>query len=567
MIDFLNAKKYNGSMELGFLLRLILPLIFVIFQVLLFIYAKKALNDKTLANSARTLLNVFLVLPILLGISAILSIFAPFVFIVVPALIGAIYSFIIFTIFLKQRKEEALHIQEIEAEALKIAEINNITDETYLRAKNLLPLGNDFLVLTANAIRKKASRQEVYDFVLEKMILESFADGGIVLIVDGEDEVLKVKSLMGIFPPPYQLPADVPLKQNRVETSLKYAQFDFEGNIFADIAATGKSLLVQDAQNDNRIFINGEDFFLKAGSYLFLPLVSNGQVIGMVALSRSYGSPAFTESDEEICQILAGYCSTSIYIADSLDEEAEKDSITNEKVLATKIQDLLIPSKLLTFDEVEVSAYFQAASGICSDYYDVIRPSNDKIYFIMLDVAGKSINASIVMIMIRTLLLLTTNTDQPINIILDWINKGVTKKINIDHFAGLSLVMYNPLTKKLFYSGAGNMSISIFRSASRKFERIRQTTDAIGIDINSKYQIAETTLSSGDILMLYSDGAIEALNKNGESFTLPRIYELVGLNANKSTKDITKLLKKSYDDFTANLNDHDDRSVVIAKIK
>lgn len=558
-------------MDFVFLIRLFSYIAFFVFQAVLIFLVLRVLKDKTLTNSEKTLLRTFVVIAFFAMLSGVLSIFRKndwaVLLMLVPATFGVIVGIILLAKFMKQRVAEISRIQELEIEALKIAEMNNITDETYLRAKNLLPLGNDFLLLTANAIRKRVTQQEIYDFVLEKMVSEAFADGGLLLIVDGIDEVLKTKSLRGIFQPPYQLPADVPPQRNRVETSLKYAQFEFKGNIFADIARTAQPLLVKDATTDERIFINGDEFFLKAGSYLFLPLIRMGQVIGLVSLSRSFGSPAFTESDLEICEILAGYCSTSIHIVDSLEEEVEKDTIANEKEIASNIQKLLLPIKFPNFPEIDSGVYFQAASGICSDYYDIIRTANDKIFFVMLDVAGKSIQASIVMIMIRSLLYLTTNTNQSVEKILDWINKGVTKKIGIDHFAGLALVQYNPLDKKLYYAGAGNMSISIFRTTEQKFERVFQNTDAIGIDLNSRYEIAETTMKKEDILMLYTDGAIEALDRRGDSFSLPRVYEIVGTNAKKPANDIAKDLKKAYDEFTEGVANHDDRSVLVVKIK
>lgn len=554
-----------------FIVGLISCALFLILQIIAIVTISKVLKSKTLMESQKALIRGIILVSVFFALSVVLSIFdsnkTVFLFRFLPALLAAVFGVVSFNRYINKKRQEETHTKEIEAEALKLAEINNITDETYLRAKNLLPLGNDFLILTANAIRKKASRQEVYDFVLDKMIDEAFADGGILLIVDGDDEVIKVKSQKGIFPPPYKLPADVPLKQNRVEMSIRYAQFEFEGNIFANVAATGKPLLIADATNDNRIFSNGDEFFLKAQTYMFLPLISGDQVIGMVALSRSIGSPCFTASDVEICQILSDYSSTSLHIADSLDEEAEKDLITNEKELAAKLQNLLLPKKLPKISGIDAYPYFQPASGICSDYYDVIVPSTDKVFFVMLDIAGKSIQASVIMIMIRTLLHLTTNTNQATDKIIDWINKGVTKKIDIDHFASVALVQYNPKMKKLYYSGAGNTSISIFHAKDKKFERIKQTTDAIGVDSNSKYKIAESSLDSGDILMLYSDGAIEALNRNGESFAIPRLYETVGLNAEKSAKELSMLLKKQYDDFTAGVQDHDDRSVLLIKAK
>lgn len=558
-------------MDFVFLIRLFSYIAFFVFQLVLIFLVLNVRKDKSIAESSKTLLTIFVVIAFFAMLSGILSIFRKndwaVLLMLAPATFGVIVGIVLLAKFTKQRTSEISRMQELEAEALKIAEINNITDETYLRAKNLLPLGNDFLLLTANAIRKKVTKQEIYDFVLEKMVSEAFADGGLLLIVDGNDEVLKTESLRGIFQPPYQLPADVPPQRDRVETSLKYAQFEFDGNIFADIARLAQPVLIKDATIDERIFLNGEEFFLKAGSYLFLPFVRAGQVIGLVALSRSFGSPAFTENDLEISTILASYCSTSIHIINSLEEEAEKDTIANEKEIASNIQKLLLPVKFPNFPEIDSGVYFQAASGICSDYYDIIRTADNKIFFVMLDVAGKSIQAAIVMIMIRSLLHLTTNTNQTVEKILDWINKGITKKISIDHFAGLALVQYDPLDKKLYYAGAGNMSISIFRTKEQKFERISQNTDAIGIDLNSRYEIAKTTMQKEDVLMLYSDGAIEALDRRGDSFTLHRVYEIVGTNAKKPTKDIVKDLKKAYDEFTYGVANHDDRSVFIVKIK
>lgn len=558
------------SPEAVLLVRLISYIAFLVFQMTVWVLAVKSNKDKTHAKSMRTLKKIFIFFPIFAIISAILGMLYKYEIALAlnafPMVIGSICAVFLFIKASKQYNEEVINTKKLEAEALRLAEINNTTDETYLRAKNLLPLGNEFLVLTANAIRKKVTHQDIYDFILEKMMSEAFADGGIILIVDGEDEVFKVKATSGVFPPPYQLPADVPLKQDRVQTSLKYAQFDFHGNLFADIASGGKPVLVQDPSTNSSIYQNGDESFLKAGSYLFLTLVSDERVIGLVALSRAVESRVFRESDMEICQILGEYCATSIRILDSLDEESEKDLIASEKDLATKIQKLLLPTKMPKIPGIDAGVYFHPALGICSDYYDILWIDDDKMFFVMMDVASKSIQASVIMIMIRTLLNLIASTDRSTDEILDLVNRGVTKKIGIDLFAGLALILYKPSKKKIYYSGAGNISISVFHSAERKFERITQTTDAIGITVNSKYEVAESNVKKGDVVLLYSDGAIEAVNKTGKRFSLQKIYQLVGTNAEKPCKEISKDLEKAYSEFTKDTPEHDDRSVLMIKI-
>ncbi|MBQ7613369.1 MAG: SpoIIE family protein phosphatase [Spirochaetaceae bacterium] len=558
------------TVNFPFLVRLVSYTILALCQLIFIVMNIRQFKNKWLSGSDRTIFTGWLLFSFFVLVSSVLGMLYQLEFALIfqgiPICIGAVFLVHFFIKGQRLRFEEMKKMHEIETQALELAQAQNTTDETFLRAKNLLVLGSKFLTISANAIRKKVTRQEIYDFVLEKMVDELYADGGIILIVDNEDEVLKVKSMMGIFPPPYQLPADVPLKQNRVETSVKYAEFKFKGNIFADVALKAEPVLVEDASNDERVFINGDASFLKAGSYLFVPFVSNGEVLGLVALSRAIGAAPFSSSDVEISDTLAKYTSTSIHIIDILGEEQEKDTIANEKELATKIQKTLLPEKLPKLSGIDASVYFYAAHGICSDYYDIITPAKDKIFFAMVDVAGKSIQATIIMIMIRTLLNLTTNTDQNTSTILDWVNKGVTKKINIDHFASVALMQYEPQTKKLYYSGAGNTSVSIFHTNTKKFERIRQTTDAIGIAVDSRYEIAETSVESGDVIMLYSDGAIEAQNRRGENFTLPRIYEIVGTNAAKPTKDIIKLLRAAYDEHTEDTPEYDDRSILLVKV-
>ena len=440
-------------------------------------------------------------------------------------------------------------------------------DETAIRAKELLPVGNTFLIKAAEAIRHRTDIAGILGFINKIMIERLFADGGVILTIGEVEDVLSVKAYGGSYPPPYKLPDDVPHRQEQVATNFRYAEFPLNNSFFGEAAHSAKPILIANAQEDDRIVINGEEPFLLPGSLLTLPMVYRDTVVGLISLSRSTEHAPFTDSDVQIGEILASYATAALRLIYDLQEATELNTIENETDIASRIQKVLLPKKLIDTADLSFSVLFNQAKGVCSDYYDIIQNQKDRLFCITADVAGKSIHACIVMVMIRSLLYLITNTTQNTQSILDILNKGITGKISIDHYASISLLAYIPVEKSIEYVNAGTQSLLLWKASTKKLVRLEQKSDPIGVDSKSVYTCKKIQVEKGDIAVLFTDGVVETLNERGESFGLKALAELLAANATSPAKAITEKINKQIKTFIGKTSPHDDQTVMIIKVK
>ncbi|EPF28244.1 GAF domain-containing protein [Treponema medium] len=527
----------------------------------------RAVKNKKRMQSAR-LYNIALIVIMLFSISAAL-LFRYTSLPLVPTALSAL-CFILLVVIASndavyRREYTALKTQmELIQEELVKAQR---PDETAMRAKELLPVGNTFLIKAAEAIRQQTDTSGILGFINKIMIEQLFADGGVILTIGEFEDVLSVKAYSGNYPPPYKLPNDVPHQQEQVATNFRYAEFPLNNSFFGEAARSAQSILIPHAQEDSRIVINGEEPFLMPGSLLTLPMVYRDTVAGLISLSRSTEHAPFTESDVQIGEILASYATAALRLIYDLQDETELNTIENETDIASRIQRILLPKKLVDTADLNFSVLFNQARGVCSDYYDIIQNQKDRLFCIIADVAGKSIHACIVMVMLRSLLYLITNTAQNTQSILDILNKGITGKISIDHYASISLLAYIPVEKSIEYVNAGTQSLLLWKDSTKKLVRLEQKSDPIGVDSKSVYTCKKIPVEKGDIAVLFTDGVIETLNERGEPFGLKALAELLAANAALPAKAITEKINKQIKTFIGKTSPHDDQTVMIIKVK
>jgi sigma-B regulation protein RsbU (phosphoserine phosphatase) len=431
----------------------------------------------------------------------------------------------------------------------------------------LVSIGQEFIAHVSGSLTQEINLTRLLDFINESMIRNTGSDGGSVFILDDFEDIITAKSFSGNFPPPYRIPQDIPHKPVRVETNFRYAQFKLGETVFGEVAATGKPVLIEHGDRDNRIFVNGPEDFLKPGSYIVVPLMINDRVVGVAGLARLPDKTPFNEEDFRIAKALASYAGASINNVYSVQEILERADLEREAGIASQIQKTLQPKRLPELPEVGFGSFFNSTKGVCGDYYDVILARRDRIAVIIADVAGKGIQSSMVMIMLRSILHLVTNTTKTAGTILDWVNKGITGKIDMDHYATVSFVSYSPTDHVIEYASAGHQPMLLWHSENGTMETIRQKTDPIGVERSSVYSDKKLTVRKGDIIILYTDGLIETLNQEGRQYGIDNLSKVISDNNEKTAKDIATDVKHNLQAFTGTASIHDDQTLVVMKIK
>ena len=477
--------------------------------------------------------------------------------------------FIPYCIMLAFGKPQELVRAEETEDAVEETKPEVIIEEIQAEKIELVEKGKSFVALASDSFGKKDGMQALLDAINASCIEVTKADGGAILMVDEFEDLITVKSFSGDFPPPYKLPDDLPHKPLRVSTSFKYAQFPLRDNIFGEVATAGKAELIPVPKMDDRIFENGPEDFLRLGSYIFLPLHLHGKdvVIGVLALSRNPGSEPFGDAEFDWAQTLAGFAEAALKTALNFKQYTEQQELTKEADIASGIQVSLLPKKLPPLAGLNVGSYTEHTSGVCSDIFDVIPARQDRIAFVMMDVAGKGMNSLLVMAMIRAMLRLIVNTTQTAGTILSWANRGICSEPNTDHFASVALINYDPTRRKVQLSTGGSVPVYRYNAAKNAVEKVSVTCEPIGIEKTTSYKDIEFTAGQGDIIICYTDGLVEALNAQGQQYSLAGLTNIIKANAKLPGKDIANLVKADFKKFIGSETLRDDQTLLVIKIQ
>jgi len=133
-------------------------------------------------------------------------------------------------------------------------------------------------------------------------------------------------------------------------------------------------------------------------------------------------------------------------------------------------------------------------------------------------------------------------------------------------FVELFYALYNPVEKKITYSSAGHPPPFLLTKQGKEAKVLIDTDLVMGVVQAKEYQDNQMKVESGDILLIYSDGVVEAFNPEEKMYEEKRLIQTVQENFQLNANDIAQKVCKSIKGFTRNRPLTDELTLVIAKI-
>lgn len=424
----------------------------------------------------------------------------------------------------------------------------------------------NFLQTIGSAMKERSEIERVLDLSVKSIVENTSASSGAVFLIDEYDDVLTLKARHGYFPPPFPVPRAVRNKIGGVEKYLESAKIKLGETIFGEVAQSGESRYIRSVAEDSRMEQNTRRDELSMSSIIVIPFIVLQRVFGVLGLVKRDEGDFFSENDFDRAKLFADYVSLILENLFTYIELLEKQEIEREVGIAADIQTKLLPKLLPKIKNAGVSAYSIPARGVSGDYYDIIPLREGKIAMVICDVAGKGVPASLVMVMIRTIIHLIASSSRSTAQIVSWINKGIAGKIDIDRFATLSFFTFDPATGALQYSNAAHHPAMIYRAAAGSVEQLDTDGLPIGIEREARYSQMETRLANGDIIMMYTDGVVEAMDSRGRQYEDERLKSIFVDNASLGAEDLLKVIRTDIDAFVGNAKQHDDQTLMLMKM-
>jgi sigma-B regulation protein RsbU (phosphoserine phosphatase) len=425
----------------------------------------------------------------------------------------------------------------------------------------------EYMRALCTAIGEKKEQDEVLSHVIESTVKTTSAEAGAILKVDEYEDILKVKAVSGYFPPLYAVP-EILIKQriSSLEAYFKSTPIRLGETLLGEVAKSGKPRFIKQSIDEPLLLYNINNNTLYVNSVIIIPLVIQKRVLGILAVLHREKGKVFSDNDFEHLKTFGEYAALTIDFLDTYLEVIEKREIEKELEIAKDIQQKLLPKKVPRMNDVELQAYSIPAKGVSGDYYDILPLKGNKIGIVICDVAGKGYPAAMVMVMIRSILHLIASSDREIATILTWVNRGISGQIDIDHYATMSMFSFDHASKELIYSNAAHHPLLIYRRKTNQLEMLDTEGLPIGIEKTTRYGQKRARLMKGDIITVYTDGIIEAMNTKGEQYSSERFQKLLLNNVDKTAKELVDLIKADLRVFVGNADQHDDQTLILMKV-
>src|SRR5215207_7560892 len=195
--------------------------------------------------------------------------------------------------------------------------------------------------------------------------------------------------------------------------------------------------------------------------------------------------------------------------------ESELRQLEGELELSQIVQRALLPQQVPSISGYDIAAFTRPAQIVTGDYFDFLQFEDGTHGFVVADVSGHGVSAGMLMSSLQTVFhTMTPETDSPVDV-LKRINKLYIHNINFSTFVTIFFAKLDPLTRTLSYASAGHNPPLLHRRSTKETAWLKPTGAAIGLLEDYRVHEESVKLEEGDILLLYTDGVIEALNPQG----------------------------------------------------
>jgi len=241
------------------------------------------------------------------------------------------------------------------------------------------------------------------------------------------------------------------------------------------------------------------------------------------------------------------------------EQSLEKERIDHEISIAGTIQEKLIPKELPEIEGYDQYGINIPTKFIGGDFYDCIPLKDGRFVFIMADVSGKGIAASLLVSTLHASAHAYLNGPFELESLVNKLNEVIYDAATIDKYITAVFAVLDPKKNELLMVNAGHNPTYILRS-DKKLESMSTGGIPLGmIRVPPPYGSIKWDLGPGDSVFFYTDGVTEAMNQKEEQYDDIRpITKFLAKNQVKTAQDFIEALISDLNDFTSSTPQSDD---------
>jgi serine phosphatase RsbU (regulator of sigma subunit)/anti-sigma regulatory factor (Ser/Thr protein kinase) len=264
-----------------------------------------------------------------------------------------------------------------------------------------------------------------------------------------------------------------------------------------------------------------------AGVKLAVPLVSQGELIGVLNLGPRMSEQEYSSDDRKLLDNLAAQAAPALRVAQLVREQeaeaATRQRFEQELEVARLIQQNFLPKELPELPGWQIAACYRPAREVGGDFYDVIPLPDGRVGFVVGDVTDKGVPAALVMSATRSVLRASAQRLIEPGEVLERVNEHLCPDMPEKMFVTCLYGVLDTGSGLFRFANAGH-DLPYVQTADGVIE-LRARGMPLGLMPGMSYEENEATLEPGDSVLLHSDGVLEAHDSERDMFGAPRLKE------------------------------------------
>jgi serine phosphatase RsbU (regulator of sigma subunit) len=258
------------------------------------------------------------------------------------------------------------------------------------------------------------------------------------------------------------------------------------------------------------------------------PLICRGESLGTIHLEARAGSHSFTQHGLELLQAIALQAAVAIAAARAGQQLLSQQRLDDDLRTARQIQRNFLPRRIEQVQGLRFETYYGPANQIGGDFFDIIQISPTQVGILIGDISGHGIAAALLMAKVATDIRIAARAKTGAGEVLTEANQALVESGNEAMFATALYIVVDIAAQTLALANAGHQPPLV---VSDRFQGVAELEDpsavALGVLPGTEYPVRVYELKPGDVVLLYTDGINEAMNRQGHDYGMDRLRSVV----------------------------------------
>lgn len=398
----------------------------------------------------------------------------------------------------------------------------------------------------ATTINSTQPVEKIIDHIVKKCVKHLNVEQGVVMLLDEADEVNPLHTMI-----------------REQQSSSKILPYRFDAQLTGWMLKNQAPLLINNLKEDER-FKSVVEQNTPFQSLLSVPLKIKNKMIGVLTVFNKKSEVTFSPDDQKLLSIIASQSAQIIENSRLMEKEQNLRIMEEEMRLARITQENLLPKNLPHISGYQISAKTISAQQVGGDYYDLIRIDDLHFAFCVGDISGKGMPAAMLMSNLQATLRSHLSPGKSSKEIITASNNLLYNSTESTKFATLFFGIINIASKEITYCNAGHNNPYYYKK-DLSYSELSAGGIILGCLPGSAYEEEIISPGNNELILIYSDGITEAMNKDNEEYGEERLQKVMQTQINQSPDIIIDKIIADLREFTKDTPQSDDMTLMIIK--